>query len=197
MPRPIIQVKAVTCRNDPILQLTYEGRQPNESGFLTAVPREAELMRQIALPGIKRVHVTVAAGGAFHAVIAVEKPYEGFGKYIGVAALGCTPGRYLKQVIVVDDDVDPFDSVAVEWAVATRVQGHRNIEILREVTGNFLDPSLPRGEQVGPARTSKIIIDATRYDAKNFPSVCLPSPEAMEKVDKEWEKYGIPLGKAK
>jgi len=195
LPRPIIRVKAITCRNHPILQLSYEGRQPNESGFLTSVPREAELMRQIALPGIKRVHVTVAAGGAFHAVLAAEKPYEGFGKYLGIAALGSTPGRYIKQVIIVDDDVDPFDPVAVEWAIATRVQAHRDIEILQEVTGNFLDPSLPRQEQVGPARTSKMIIDATRYDAKNFPSVCLPAAEAMEKVERDWEKYGIRIGK--
>jgi len=194
MGRPVIRVKAITHRDHPIFQATYEGRQPNESGFLTSVPREAELMRQIALPGIKRVHVTVAAGGAFHAVLAVEKPYEGFGKYIGLAALGSTPGRYLKRVIVVDDDVDPFDPVAVEWAVATRVQSHRDVEVLKEVTGNFLDPSLPRQEQVGPARTSKMIIDATRYDAKNFPSVCLPAAEAMAKVEKEWERYDIPLG---
>lgn len=194
MPRPVIRVKAITHRDNPILQATYEGRQPNESGFLTAVPREAELMRQIALPGVKKVHVTVPAGGSLHAVISVEKSYEGFGKYVGLAALGTQPGRYLKQVIVVDADVDPFDPVAVEWAIATRVQAHRNVEILKEVTGIFLDPSLPREEQVGPARTSKMIIDATRYDAKSFPPVCLPASEAMEKVEREWERYGIRLG---
>jgi 3-polyprenyl-4-hydroxybenzoate decarboxylase len=94
----------------------------------------------------------------------------------------------------VDDDVDPFDPIAVEWAVATRVQAHRDVDILQEVTGNFLDPSLPRQEQVGPARTSKMIIDATRYDAKNFPAVCLPAAEAMEKVEREWKRFGIPLG---
>jgi UbiD family decarboxylase len=154
-------------------------------------------MRQIALPGIKKVHVTVPGGGAFHAVISVEKSYEGFGKYVALAALGTQPGRYLKRVIVVDQDVDPFDPLAVEWAIATRVQAHRDVEILKEVTGIFLDPSLPREEQVGPARTSKMIIDATRYDAKNFPPVCLPASEAMEKVEREWERYGIQLGSKK
>src|SRR2546430_7300776 len=50
----------------------------------------------------------------------------------------------------------------------TRVQPHRDIEIMSGLTGIFLDPSLPKEEQEGPARTSKILIDATRYDAKDF-----------------------------
>jgi UbiD family decarboxylase len=193
-PRPVIHVTAITHRNDPILQATYEGMQPNESGFLTAVPREAEIIRQVVLPGIKKVNVTVPAGGALHAVIAVEKPYEGFGKYVGLAVLGTVAGRYLKQVIVVDADIDPFDPIQVEWAVATRVQANRDIEILKELTGIILDPSLPKEEQWATSRTSKMIIDATRYDAKNFPPICSPASETMAKVEKEWKRYGIPLG---
>jgi UbiD family decarboxylase len=192
-PRPVIHVKAITHRNDPILQATYEGMQPNESGFLTAVPREAEIIRQVALPGIKKVNVTVPGGGALHAIVAVEKPYEGFGKYVGLAVLGSVAGRYIKQVIIVDADIDPFDPIQVEWAVATRVQANRDIEILKQLTGIILDPSLPKEEQWTTSRTSKMIIDATRYDAKNFPPICSPASEAMAKVEKEWARYGIPL----
>jgi UbiD family decarboxylase len=192
-PRPVIRVKAITYRDDPILQASYEGMQPNESGFLTAVPREAEIMRQVALPGIKKVNVTVPAGGALHAVVAVEKPYEGFGKYVALAVLGSVAGRYIKQVIIVDADIDPFDPVQVEWAVATRVQANRDIEILKHLTGIILDPSLPKEEQWTTSRTSKMIIDATRYDAKNFPPVCSPASETMAKVEREWKRYGILL----
>jgi 2,5-furandicarboxylate decarboxylase 1 len=193
-PRPVIRVKAITHRDDPILQATYEGTQPNESGFLTGVPREAELMRQITLPGIKKIHVSAPAGGALHAVVAVEKPYEGFGKYVGLAVLGSVAGRYVKRVIIVDADIDPFDPIQVEWAIATRVQPNRDIEILKELTGIILDPSLPKAEQLGPSRTSKMIIDATRYDGKNFPPICSPSAEAMAKVEQNWARYGIPTG---
>ena len=38
-----------------------------------------------------------------------------------------------------------------------------------------------------------MIIDATRYDAKNFPPVCSPAGETMAKVEKEWARYGIPV----
>ncbi|MFB3059757.1 MAG: hypothetical protein ACE10C_00120, partial [Candidatus Binatia bacterium] len=146
------------------------------------------------LPGVKAIHLPEGGCGVFHAVISVEKLFEGYGKMVGMAVLGSPSGRHIKHVTVVDDDVDPTDSLAVEWAVSTRVQAHRDVEILREVTGIFLDPSLPPEEQAGPARCSKMIIDATRYNAKDFPAVCQPTPEAMEKVSREWDRYGISLG---
>ena len=192
MARPTIHVTAMTRRKNPILHLAYQGAPPHETDVLTAVGKESEILRTITLPGVKAVHLTEGGCGILHAVVSIEKLYEGYGKMVGLAVLGCPSGRHLKQVTVVDDDVDPFDPVAVEWAIATRVQPHRDVEIFKEVTGIFLDPSLPPAEQAGPARTSKILIDATRYDAKNFPSVCLPSAEAVEKVKREWHRYGIP-----
>ncbi len=74
------------------------------------------------------------------------------------------------------------------------MQPHRDVEIIKDVTGIQLDPSLPLSERLtGNARTSKMIIDATRHDAKEFEPVCAPRPEAVEKVEREWEKYGISL----
>ena len=190
--RPIVRVKAITRRDRPILHAVYEGTPPSGSAIIVAVPREAELLRQISLPGVKRAHMTRGGGGALHAVLSVDKPYEGFGKYVGLAVLGTTAGRSIKQVTIVDDDIDPADPIQVEWAIATRVQPHRDIEILSELPGIILDPSLPRGEQ-RPPLTSKMIIDATRYDAKDFAPVCLPSAEAMVKVERDWSRYGISL----
>jgi UbiD family decarboxylase len=190
--RPIIRVKAITHRDRPILHAVYEGTPPSGSAIIVAVPREAELLRQISLPGVKRAHMTRGGGGALHAVLSVDKPYEGFGKYVGLAVLGTTAGRGVKQVIVVDDDIDPADPIQVEWAIATRVQPHRDIEILSELPGIILDPSLPRGGQ-RPPLTSKMIIDATRYDAKDFAPVCLPSADVMTRVEREWSRYGILL----
>lgn len=59
---------------------------------------------------------------------------------------------------------------------------------MRAMSGVILDPSMPN---LVPRLTLKMIIDATRYDAKEFPPVCLPAAEAMEKVEREWERYGI------
>ena len=190
--RPIIRVKAITHRDRPILDAVYEGTPPSGSAIIVAVPREAELLHQISLSGIKRAHMTRGGGGALHVVLSVDKPYEGFGKYVGLAVLGTTAGRSVKQVTVVDDDIDPADPIQVEWAIATRVQPDRDIEILTDLPGIILDPSLPRGEQ-RPPLTSKMIVDATRYDAKDFAPICLPSAHVMARVEREWSRYRIAL----
>ena len=111
---------------------------------------------------------------------------------IGMAALGTWGARFVKTLIVVDDDVDPFNWTEIEWALATRVQPHRDVEIIKDVVGCILDPSLPLHErQTGHSRTSKMIIDATKYDAAEFEIPCRPKPDVMEKVSREWANYGI------
>jgi hypothetical protein len=51
-----------------------------------------------------------------------------------------------------------------------------------------------RVRQDGIRLTSKMVIDATRYNAKSFPSVSLPMASAMDEVEKNWDRYGIRCG---
>src|SRR3989475_3076169 len=191
MPRPTIHLTALTRRKNPILHLAYQGAPPHETDVLTAVGKESEILRNITLAGVKAGHPTEGGCGVFHVGVGIDQLYEGYGKMVGLAGFGSPGGRDIKEGTGGDEEVDPFNPAAVEWAVATRVQPHRDIEIMSGLTGIFLDPSLPKEEQEGPARTSKILIDATRYDAKNFAPVCLPARDVMAKVDKDWERYGI------
>ena len=197
LPRPTIHVTAITHRHNPILHLAYQGAPPHETDVLTATGKEAEMLRHISLPGVKAVHLTEGGGGVLHVVLAVEKLYEGYGKMAGMALLSVPAGRSVKQVTVVDADVDPFDPVAVEWAVATRVQPNRDIEILQELPGSSIDPSLPPAEQTRSGRTSKMIIDATRYNAASFPPVCQPAADVLDQVQRDWARYEIPLSPAR
>jgi 2,5-furandicarboxylate decarboxylase 1 len=192
-PRPTIHVTAITRRGDAMLSLAYQGAPPHETEVLVAVGKEAELLRTVSLPGVRSVYLTSAGCGSLHLVVSVEKLYEGYGKMVGLAFLSAPASRSIKRVIVVDEDVDPFDSLAVEWAIATRVQAHRDIEIFSEMPSTSIDPSLPASEQTRTARGSKMLVDATRYDATSYPAVCLPDVEAMAKVERDWEQYGIPL----
>src|SRR5712692_5974196 len=147
LPRPTIHVTALTRRHDAILSLAYQGAPPHETEVLVAVGKEAELVRTVSLPGVKSVYLTSAGCGALHLVVSVEKLYEGYGKMVGMAFLSAPASRSIKRVVVVDDDIDPLDSLAVEWAIATRVQAHRDIEILTEMPSTSIDPSLPTSEQ--------------------------------------------------
>lgn len=194
VPRPIIEVKAMTFRNNPIHEAHYEGKPPNaESYLMESIPMEAEFLRLVSLPGLKRVHF-IQGGGALGAVASIEKRFEGHGKMMAMAILGTWAARAIKILTIVDDDIDPSDHRQVEWAVATRVQPDRDVEIIKEAHGMVLDPSMRLEERTrGTARTSKMIIDATRYDAKDFEIVCNPDPAAADKVQREWAKYGISL----
>jgi 2,5-furandicarboxylate decarboxylase 1 len=66
----------------------------------------------------------------------------------------------LKHVVIVDDDIDIFDPIDVEWAIATRVQGDRDVLIVNNARAKPLDPSLPQGFGVVPTG-AKVGIDAT------------------------------------
>lgn len=75
----------------------------------------------------------------------------------------------MKQVIVVDEDVDIYDDRQVEWAVATRFQASRGLLVVNNAAGSSLDPS-------AEGTTSKVAIDATRPlgDIKGFERARLP-----------------------
>ena len=66
----------------------------------------------------------------------------------------------LKHVVVVDDDIDVYDPTEVEWAIATRVQGDKDVMIVGNARAKPLDPSLPQGCGVVPTG-AKVGIDAT------------------------------------
>lgn len=193
MERPIIRIKAITHRDNPHYLASYEGKPPQETNYLMGIPTEAEIHRLVSIPGIRKVNVTDGGCGAFNCVVSIEKKFEGYGKMMAMAVLGTWGARFIKNLIIVDDDIDPFNWTDVEWALATRVQPDRDVEIIKAITGVILDPSLSEHERAtGHSRTAKMIIDATKYDADKFEIACVPEKEALKRVMQDWEEYGIP-----
>ncbi len=190
-PRPVIQVKAITHRKDFIFQESYEGLPHHETCVVSGISNEAELIRQCPLPGIQKVHFTSGGGGYLHAVVSVKKAYDGYGKMVGLSVLGTTAGRTVKIVTVVDDDIDPYDMGQVDWAVTTRTRVDRDIEILKDLAANVLDPTMTLGEKRGASRTDKMIIDATKPLLEPLQPECLPKQDVMEEVSRNRAKYGI------
>jgi 4-hydroxybenzoate decarboxylase len=94
------------------------------------------------------------------AIIALSNRYGGFAKSVAMRALGSPHGlMYLKNVILVDDDVDPFDLDRVMWSLSTRTRVD-DIIVLRDMPLVPLDPSA-----VVPGKGHRLIIDATRATA--------------------------------
>ncbi len=187
--RHIIEIKAITHRNSPLYQGSYVGKPPHEDNVMRCLSHEVEILSQCAHQPIRKIRVTEGGCGGFFVIASISKRFEGQGKMVGMSILGTTPpGRWIKNLILVDEDVDPFDWTQVEWAMSTRFQPERDIEVIRDVTGSVLDPSLPNRASM---KSSKIIIDATMPATGQFPELAHPKKEVMAMVQKEWEKYGI------
>lgn len=191
--RPVVRIKAITQRKDPIHVAAYTGTPPSENATMVAIQNEAELVRTVPLPGIRQVHVTEGGCGGINCIVSIAKAFEGHAKMMGLAILGVWAGRTVKNVIIVDEDIDPFDWDQVEWAVATRFQPARDLQIIRGIIGHGVDPSLEDiDKKRGTVLSSKMILDATRYDAAHYERECRPDAATMRSVEEAWESYGIP-----
>ena len=163
---PVIKVTAVTMRKGAILQ-TLVG-PGEEHTNLAGLPVEASIFNECekALPSfVKNVYAHSAGGGKLLAVLQVsQRSALDQGKARQAALIAIAVYRELKNVIIVDDDVDLFDSNDVLWAMQTRYQGNVDTLFLPGVTGHVLDPSqVPDYDPSIPARgvSCKTIFDCT------------------------------------
>lgn len=189
--RPIFRIQCITQRKDAIDVGSYVGRPPQEDALLLAINAEMEILRQCPIPGLKDVFVHPY--GVFNAICSIQKRFDGYGKMIAMAILSTWPGRLIKNVILVDEDINPRDAYQLFWALAMRLNPERDVDIIKDLVGVSLDPSLPPEERSsGKNRMSKMIIDATEPAKKiNFPEVCMPKPDVLAAVEANWKRYGI------
>src|SRR5438309_1192313 len=152
---PLVRIKAIARRKDAIY---YNLHMPWENTWLAAPTRYAAIRQALRTAGVQANEINVTLGGCafWHAVISIKKQ-PGEGKNALLAALSVMD---LKHVVVVDEDIDVFDPTEVEWAIATRVQGHKDVIIVSNPRPKRLDPSLPQGHGVVPTG-AKVGIDAT------------------------------------
>jgi UbiD family decarboxylase len=163
---PVIKVTAVTTRADPILQTLVGPGEEHVS--LAGIPTEASIFHalQDAMPDfVTDVYSHSAGGGKFLAILKCHKTKafdDGRARQAALVALGVY--SELKNIILVDADVDIYDSDDVLWAMQTRMQGDRDIITIPGVAGHVLDPSQqPEYDPTLPAKgtTCKTVYDAT------------------------------------
>src|SRR3954447_13724684 len=152
---PLVRIKAISMRKDAIY---YSLHMPWENTWLAAPTRYAAIRQALRTAGVtvKDINVTLGGCAFWHAVISIKKQ-PGEAKNALLAALSVMD---LKHVVVVDDDIDVNDPMDVEWAIATRVQGDKDVMIVSNARAKPLDPSLPQGFGVVPTG-AKVGIDAT------------------------------------
>jgi len=164
--RPVVEITSICHRKNPIYHTVVTVTR--EHLLLGAIPREAGLLKMVknVTPYIKGVNLSLGGSCRYHAVIAIKKTRAGEAKNVIFAAFAAHEN--LKQVTVVDEDINIFDPVDVEWAVSTRCFPDKDIFIVNHALGS---EAVSQGEET--QRSSKVGIDAT-----------IPSGQPREKYEK-------------
>ena len=151
--QPVIEFTRMYCKEDPI----YHGILPagDEHKLLMGAPYEPKIYRAVGeVTTVRNVLLTKGGAGYLHAVVQIRKNTNGDAKNASRAAVAAHPS--LKQVVVVDEDIDIYDPHDVEYAIATRVRGDTDIMIIPGVRGSSLDPM-----RLGDGTNVKVGVDAT------------------------------------
>lgn len=172
--REVVKVKAITHRANAIFHDISVAHLDHL--LLSTVPIEANLFRAVRamVPSVKAVRVPAP----YTCYVSIEQHAPGQAKNAILSVLGAD--LYMKQVVVVDHDVDVFNDREVAWAVATRCQPDRDITIIAHTRGSDLDPSTRED-----GYTSKWGIDAT---AKPSLAQYTPRNRIPQKV---WERLKL------
>lgn len=196
---PLIHVKAVYYRNNPILTCSSPSIPPHDTSLMGCTLKSMliwEKLEKLGIPGVRGVWCHEFGAGWYFNVISIEQMYTGHSRVVGdIAALINThSGRY---TVVVDDDIDPADIDQVMWAVVTRRRPHEAIEIMSRCPATSTDPAIPLEEKLKyetlpkPMYSSRVVIDACRplEHKKDWYPIARVSPELSEDLRSKYPDF--------
>jgi UbiD family decarboxylase len=151
--QPVIEFTGMSVKKNAI----YHGILPggHEHKVLMGVPYEPKIYRAVAgVTEVRNVVLTPGGCGYLHAVVQIKKSTEGDGKNAILAAFAAHTS--LKHVVVVDEDIDISSPEDIEYAIATRVRGDKDLLVITGARGSSLDPC-----QAEDGTNVKVGVDAT------------------------------------
>ena len=167
------EVRAITRRRGALHTsiLTPEGDKP-----WMDLAREGAYLRRAseAVPSVLAV-CTSGRHALLNVFISMKKMSEGDP---GRAAAAVLTWDWCKNVFVFDEDINVYDPTEILWAIATRVQPHLQVSIIKEIMrGSLIDPSM-----VDARKTSAMIVDATKPLDRPFSPVSKCPDDAMARI---------------
>ncbi|MCX7961750.1 MAG: 4-hydroxy-3-polyprenylbenzoate decarboxylase [Burkholderiales bacterium] len=189
---PVLTVRRITMRRDPIYHSTYTGKPPDEPAVLGMALNDVFvplIARQF--PEIVDFYLPPEGCSYRMAVVSIRKQYPGHAKRVlfGVWSY-LRQFMYTKFIVVVDDDVDARDWKEVVWAITTRVDPARDTLIVENTPIDYLDFASPVA-----GLGSKMGIDATNKwpgeTARRWGRPIARDPEVTRRVDALWKDLGL------
>ena len=177
--QPIIEVVGIMRREKYIYQALLPAG--SEHRLLMGMPQEVRIWEysKNIVPSVKSVNMTIGGCGWLHCVVSFKKFREGDGKNVLMAIFAANPS--IKHAIVVDSDIDVYDINQVEWAIATRFRGDRDLLLVPNVRVSSLDPTADQELELG----CKVGVDATKTLSKNkdlFERAKIPRSTKVDRV---------------
>jgi len=170
---PVFEVSKITHRKDAIWQALLPGAL--EHKILMGMPREPTIFKKVNELGVKCLDVNISPGGSswLHAIVQIDKKTEEDGRK---AIEGTFAGHTsCKHVFIVDKDINIYDPLSVEWAMATRFQGDSRMIVKDKEPGSSLDPSAEPGTKmttkIGFDLTKPLVVKGKSFDIAEFPKV--------------------------
>ncbi len=120
--------------------------------------------------------------------VSLKKRFPGDAKKTIFSLLGLGQLSLTKMIVAFDDDIDVRDMGRVMWALSTRVDPERDVQILNGTPTDTLDHA---SNVTGYG--SKMLIDATKKSRqegyfRDWPDVIIPDAEISREVDKKWKQ---------
>lgn len=167
---PVVEVTAVTHRNDAIFQHMLPGYP--EHWILGGLPKEGTVWAELKskFPSLQALHLPDSGCGRFTLVMSFKDAKPSDFRLASMMSFADMPN--LKIAIGVDDDINVFDEREVMWAVATQTWWDKDIETIKGVQS--FRPWL--GDTVA-------MIDARRPNLENFPERNRMPAEALARVE--------------
>ncbi len=196
VPRPVIHVKAVTHRNNPILTMSCVGI-PVDDNVIHSVTGGAELLEALRARGLPVTGVCLFPETSyFLAAVAVKAPFANVAGEIAHVIWATKEGGGIAYLIVVDDDVDPSNMTQVLHAWATKCHPYRGIVRLEHTIKAGLAPWVNHHERQY-RMGARAYFDCTwplDWEPEDIPkkvsfTTSYP-PEIQQKALAKWRKYG-------
>jgi UbiD family decarboxylase len=184
-----VEVTGIFHRDDPINLGAPPGLPPHDYSYMRAVMKSAmatDGLIDTGLGGVHGVWCHEAGGGRSIIVVAIEQRYAGHSRQAGHLAAQHPVTAYMNRlVIVVDSDVDYRSMDEVMWALSTRCDPQRDVDIIGHTWGSRVDPL---GAPGAVPYNSRMVIDACRPFERlsDFPKVAASNPELVRKVAERW-----------
>jgi len=195
---PVVQVKCVTMRKDCIYQSMYMGvpvSEAHNAGHMMAEVAMLQELKQL-VPEVRDYAVLSSWG--MTSAISVDKEARakkpGLVRKVALVAKAIKSSTWVKNIIIVDDDVDPHNVQEILWCMSVKFQGQKDILVIPDFPGTMLDPSEPYLGK-GPGITSYTVFDCTEkpppYNEAYKRGVAQPTDAFRKMVDEKWAHYGF------